>query len=141
MCSEETDTRQAQRATSEFCMVDIVIMGVRISMPGVIEDCGCGGPSASDVSQQVGATSRSRLPGGRASNIDFQNLPVTGLIAPPSRFAGIVHKDLPFGVSTSHRSGRSGGISFLSTLLQLDMVFDLRASIEASHDRAPFTSV
>jgi hypothetical protein len=76
-----------------------------------IEDCGCCGPSASDVSQRVGTTSRSRLSGGRESNIDFQNLPVTGLLAPPSRFAGIVHEDLLF---TSHRSGRSGDISSLS---------------------------
>jgi hypothetical protein len=115
MYSEEADTRQVQRAPSEFCMVGIVIMEVRISMPGVIEDCGCCGPPASDVSQRVGATSRSWLSGGRASNIDFQNLPVTGLIAPPSRFAGLVPKDLLF---TSHRSGRSGDISSsLSTTL------------------------
>jgi hypothetical protein len=51
MYSEEADTRQVQRAPSEFCMVGIVIMEVRISMPGVIEDCGCCGPPASDVSQ------------------------------------------------------------------------------------------
>jgi hypothetical protein len=111
MCSDKTDTRQAQRAPSEFCIVGIGIVAVGISMPDVIEDCGCCGPSASDVSQRVGATSRSRLSGGRASNIDFQNLPVTGLLAPPSRFAGIVHEDLLF---TSHRSGRSGDISSLS---------------------------
>lgn len=60
---------------------------------------------ASDVSQQVGATSRSWRPGSKESNIDFQNLPVTGLAACPSRSAGLFGvssmKDL---LSTSHRS-------------------------------------
>jgi hypothetical protein len=59
-------------------------MGVNISMPGVIEDRGCGGPPAGDLSHKLGATPRSRLPGNKASDIDSQNLPVTGLSASPS---------------------------------------------------------
>jgi hypothetical protein len=50
-------------------------MGVNISMPGVIEDRGCGGPPAGDLSQKLGATPRSRLPGNKASDIDSQTCP------------------------------------------------------------------
>ena len=90
--------RQVPRAPGEFCIAGYRDRGVDIEMPGVIEDCGFGGLPASDVSQQDGATSRSWRPGSREPDIDFQNLPVTGLA---QLFEPLSHEDLLF---TSHRA-------------------------------------
>lgn len=80
ICSEGIDCPPGTaRAPGEFCIAGYRDRGVNIEMPGVIEDCGFGGLPASDVSQQDGATSRSWRPGSREPDIDFQNLPVTGL--------------------------------------------------------------
>lgn len=92
-----------ERAPGEFCIEGYRDRAVNIEMPGVIEDCGFGGLPASDVSQQVGATWRSRRPGSREPDIDFQNLPVTGLArsaSEPGSFGVSFHEDLLFPQAT-----------------------------------------
>ena len=104
ICSEGIDCPPGTaRAPGEFCIAGYRDRGVNIEMPGVIEDCGFGGLPASDVSQQVGATWRSRRPGSREPDIDFQNLPVTGLArsaSEPGSFGVSFHEDLLFPQAT-----------------------------------------
>lgn len=79
---------------------------MNIEMPGVIEDCGFGGLPASDVSQQDGATLRPWRPGSREPDIDFQNLPVTGLaqLSEPLSQARSEYRSTKICCLTSHRS-------------------------------------
>ena len=95
-----------ERAPGEFCIEGYRDRAVNIEMPGVIEDCGFGGLPASDVSQQVGATSRSWRPGSREPDIDFQNLPVTGLaqLSEPLSQARSEYRPTKICYFTSHRS-------------------------------------
>jgi hypothetical protein len=106
MCSERVDTRPpSEGAAQVLYMLAIGIEGVSISMPGVI-----GAVAAAD---RPLATCLSNLAphcdhgdqAAQRSDIDFQNLPVTGLAGPPCRVCqalrSIVHEDLLF---SSHRS-------------------------------------
>ena len=106
-CSEGIDCPPgAARAPGEFCIAAYRDRGVNIEMPRVIEDCGFGGLPASDVSQHDGATLRPWRPGSREPDIDFQNLPVTGLaqLSEPLSQARSEYPSTKICCLTSHRS-------------------------------------
>ena len=125
ICSEGIDCPPGTaRAPSEFCIAGYRDRGVNIEMPGVIEDCGFGGLPASDVSQQDGATLRPWRPGSREPDIDFQNLPVTGLVQlsePLSQACSVsFHEDLlPHKpqILSLHDDGQCGSTTSVNTAI------------------------